>query len=192
MSTWPTLKCNKKNLGSYIKKCNTVLKRAVAEHFIHAKIESHLTFFMTLGSEHWRGECFETRFRNYITCLLDQLWSAIKKLGGLYKKVQYSFEKGSGGAFHPYQNRIPSTFFKTLGSEHWWGECFETRFRNCKTCLLDQLWSAIKKIWGLYKKVQYSFEKGGGGAFHPCQNRIPSNFIYDTRVRTLAGGVFWN
>src|SRR5467141_923003 len=101
-----------------------------------------------------------------------------KKIWGeLYKIVQYSFEKGSGGAFHPCQNRIPSNFFYDTRVRTLEGECFETRFRNCITCLLDQLRSAIKKIGGFYKIVQYSFEQGSGGAFHPCQNRIPSNFF---------------
>jgi len=34
MSVWPTLNCNKKNWGVGRKKCNIVLERAVAEHFI--------------------------------------------------------------------------------------------------------------------------------------------------------------
>src|SRR6266496_5257424 len=45
MSAWPTLNCYKKNWGGGRKKCNIVLERAVAEHFICVKKRITANFF---------------------------------------------------------------------------------------------------------------------------------------------------
>src|SRR5467141_2200018 len=116
-------------MGVCIKKCNTVLKRAVAAHFIHAKIESHLTLFMTLGSEHWRGECFETRCRNCIMHLLYQLESEKKIWGGCIKKCNTVLKRAVAAHFIHAKIESYLTLFMTLVSDHrWGGECIDWRY----------------------------------------------------------------
>src|SRR6266581_8676051 len=64
MSAWPTLNCYKKNLGGGRKKCNIVLERAVAEHFICAKKRITANFFHVFSTF---SECHANVLRMFFT-----------------------------------------------------------------------------------------------------------------------------
>src|SRR5467141_3660798 len=79
----------------------------------------------------------------------------------------------------------------TLESEHWGGGSvlkLVSKIVSAEMSTRGNLKLNIEFVGRSHEEVQYSFEKGSGGAFHPCQNRILSNLFYDTRVRTLGGG----